>query len=108
MRRQSYIFIILLIVIVSSTSSAALQAFPIVNLAFGKHPNQISDDINPFNGKPMSADLAVDGNADGDISHGSVAQTLVELHPWWEVDLGETSYIDTIQIYTRTDCCAQE
>jgi PKD repeat protein len=72
-----------------------------VNLALGKPATQSSIDSG------NNADRAVDGNTNGNISGGSVAQTLTEVHPWWEVDLGEIVYIDNIQIYPRTDCCGE-
>jgi len=48
---------------------------------------------------------AVDGNTDGDFYHGSVSHTNGELNPWWQVDLGASTAIDTIAIWNRTDCC---
>jgi hypothetical protein len=68
----------------------------IVNLASQKSASQSSIDSG------NSADRAVDGDS------GSFAQTLSEVHPWWQVDLGEISYIDNIQITTRADCCAND
>lgn len=104
MRQRLRIFILLLIAIASSTSSAALQAFPIVNLAFGKTASQSSTDINPSNGKPMGPNLAVDDNTNGTIFSGNVAQTVPNVaNPWWQVDLGGMAYIDTIKIYLPPD-----
>lgn len=117
MRRRSCIFIILFTAILvlsvnffsphgallaASKSMTPPQGSPIVNLALNKLASQSSTDtVN-------SADRAVDGNTNGNISAGSVAQTLTELRPWWEVDLGEIGYIDNVQAYTRTDCCSNE
>src|SRR5262245_14764085 len=49
---------------------------------------------------------AVDGNTDGDFSHGSVTHTGPDPQAWWQVDLSRQRWIDTIEIYGRTDCCA--
>jgi galactose oxidase len=89
-----------------ATVSAAAQSAPLINLALNQSATQSSTDT--VNGIVTSANLAVDGNTNGDISAGSVAQTLTEVRPWWEVDLGAVGYIDTIQFYNRTDCCAFE
>jgi len=49
--------------------------------------------------------LAIDGNSDGDLVNGSVAQTEVELQPWWELDLGDVLPVQQIVINGRSDCC---
>ena len=48
---------------------------------------------------------AVDGNTDGNYNNGSVAITGSALNPWWKVDLGETCYIDAVDVWNRTDGC---
>jgi CotH kinase protein/Lamin Tail Domain/F5/8 type C domain len=30
-----------------------------------------------------------------------------DLDPWWELDLGETSYISTVNLLNRLDCCGE-
>ncbi|MCG8526065.1 MAG: carbohydrate-binding protein [Opitutales bacterium] len=71
------------------------------NLALGKPATQ-SDEANKGN-----AQLAVDGNTEGDAYLGSVATASVieDENPWWEVDLGATYPIGEIRIWNRTDCC---
>lgn len=105
MRRSPCVFALLLIAMLMLPASfipnnGALFAVPtnvtIVNLALQKPATQSSIDSG------NSADRAVDGD------RGSFAQTLSEVHPWWQVDLGEISYIDNIQITTRADCCAND
>lgn len=49
------------------------------------------------------AAVAVDGNTDGDWNHGSVTHTKLEQDPWWEVDLGKSQEIRSIEIWNRTD-----
>ncbi len=53
-----------------------------------------------------AASRAIDGNIDGNYSGNSVTQTNAENHAWWELVLPSHSYIDTIDIYNRTDCCS--
>lgn len=52
-----------------------------------------------------SADRAIDGNANGNFSLGSVTHTGADRNTWWEVDLGEGSAAHVITVYNRTDCC---
>ena len=47
------------------------------------------------------ADRAVDGNTDGAYSNNSVTHTEMETTPWWQVDLGDSYYIDTIHVWNR-------
>jgi streptogramin lyase len=51
------------------------------------------------------ADLAVDGDIDGDFTHGSIAQTLADNQDWWQVDLGASYPVQEIELWNRTDCC---
>ncbi|MFE7332565.1 discoidin domain-containing protein [Streptomyces sp. NPDC057565] len=53
-----------------------------------------------------TASLAVDGNTDGDFSHGSVSHTNSDVNAWWQVDLGSSHLLDSIKVFNRTDCCA--
>jgi hypothetical protein len=50
--------------------------------------------------------LAIDGNVDGDFSHGSVtANATTEVGAWWEVNLLEQKFIGRVHVWFRTDCC---
>lgn len=70
----------------------------LVNVAQGKIATQSGD------GSPETkASLAVDGNVDGDINHGSVTHTTLNPNAWLEVDLGKSERIDHIVIFNRTD-----
>jgi glutaminyl-peptide cyclotransferase len=51
------------------------------------------------------AERAVDGDAGGLWASGSVTHTLLETEPWWEVDLGASAAIDTLEVWNRADCC---
>ncbi len=49
---------------------------------------------------------AVDGNTNESYSAGSMFHSGDDLHAWWEVDLGYVTPISEIDLYLRTDCCA--
>ena len=49
------------------------------------------------------ASLAIDGNANGSLSYGSVASTNTESNPWWKLDLGSDATITDINVLGRID-----
>lgn len=49
------------------------------------------------------ANLAIDGNTDGNYAKKSTTHTATEDNPWWELDLKSTRAIDRIAIWNRTD-----
>ena len=49
----------------------------------------------------------MDGNTSGNFFDGSVTATNLETNPWWQLDLGVQTMIDSVVIYNRTDCCAE-
>ncbi len=49
------------------------------------------------------AKLAIDGNTDGQFDHHSTTHTDKSTNPWWEVDLKQSSQINRIAIWNRTD-----
>jgi alpha-L-fucosidase len=56
-----------------------------------------------------NASRAVDGNTDGNLWNNSVthtSDTRPDPAPWWQVDLGSSLPIGTVDVYNRTDCCA--
>ena len=53
-----------------------------------------------FSGAP---ERAIDGNTDGVYTANSVSHTNEENNPWWEVDLGAVTEIDSIVLWNRTD-----
>lgn len=53
------------------------------------------------------AQLVVDGNTDGNFSHGSVSHTSKDQNAWIDIDLGKQELIDRIKIWNRTDCCGE-
>lgn len=54
------------------------------------------------------ASRANDGNTDGDYFAALSTQhnELPVAENWWQVDLGEIKFIDTINTWNRTDCCS--
>ncbi len=83
-----------LILFVGQTALAA-------NLALTGTATQISTYL------PWSADLAIDGNTDGNLFNGSVTHTDTETDPWWEVDLGFEQEIESIIVWNRTDAAPE-
>ncbi|MGS2619707.1 galactose-binding domain-containing protein [Micromonospora sp. LZ34] len=69
------------------------------NLALGK-PSQLSSTQG-------AAERANDGNIDGIWGHGSVAHSLQEVQPWWQVDLGISQDLGSVVIWNRVDCCPE-
>ncbi len=52
------------------------------------------------------ASRAVDGNTNGDYRAGSVSHTnSAAANDWWQVDLGASYTLDSLQLWNRTDCC---
>ncbi|MHB8914793.1 MAG: galactose-binding domain-containing protein [Thiobacillus sp.] len=70
------------------------------NIAVGKSAQQSS-------AAGGQAQLAVDGNTDGDFAHGSVSHTGQDANAWLEIDLGAIEPIDSVRIWNRTDCCGE-
>jgi YVTN family beta-propeller protein len=87
---------------VPASALAPLSVTPSVkNLALGKPTTQTST----YPGG--AAAQAVDGNTNGSFAGNSVTHTLDSAaQDWWQVDLGTLSRIDVVQLWNRTDCCA--
>ncbi len=71
------------------------------DIAQGKTAVQSSNWENSY-----FANLAVDGNTDGNLPDGSVTNTNADQNAFWYVDLGQTYNISSITLWNRTDCCA--
>ncbi len=50
-----------------------------------------------------TADRAVDGKTNGDLSRNSVSRTNSQANAWWQVDLGNVRTIDTVNLWNRVD-----
>ncbi len=53
------------------------------------------------------AELAIDGNINGDYFERTVTHTRKDDYAWWRVDLKKTYMIDKVVIYNRIDCCQE-
>ena len=76
-----------------------LAAGRLTELAHSKKATQSSG----ISGSQAQAARAVDGDTNGDFNAGSVTHTQLEQSPWWEVDLGESFSIDSVEVWNRTD-----
>ncbi|MEU2431711.1 alpha-L-fucosidase [Streptomyces sp. NPDC007861] len=71
------------------------------NLAKGRPATQQST------GYDAPASRAVDGTTDGAFFNRSVSHTAEpSRQAWWQVDLGASEQLDEVQVWNRTDCCA--
>jgi len=52
-----------------------------------------------------NASRAIDNNTSGVWNQNSVTHTNNATNSWWQVDLGQDSDLDRIQLYNRTNCC---
>lgn len=84
----------------ANVSQAAPVAQTASNLAQGKTATQ-SSTLAP----EYVASRAVDGNTDGNNLSKSINHTNYEVNPWWQVDLGSATAIESITLWNRTDCC---
>ena len=82
------------------TASEPEPPVVIENLALNQPTTQSS---TGFSGV---ASRAVDGNTNGNYNQNSVTHTNPNTtNPWWRVDLGANSNIESISVYNRTDNC---
>jgi YVTN family beta-propeller protein len=70
-----------------------------LNLALGK---PATSSPVAWGGDPARA---VDGNTDGVYAANSVSHTDIGTQSWWQVDLGQVSAVQSVQLFNRTDCC---
>ncbi|MFN9720569.1 MAG: DUF1553 domain-containing protein [Planctomycetota bacterium] len=73
-----------------------------MNIATQGKATQSSTD---FAGPP---ELAIDGKTDGNYENQSVTHTAQSAHPWWEVDLGKMSVVESITLWNRTGAGVHE
>jgi len=71
------------------------------NIAVGREASESSS----FGSSQAAA--AVDGIIDGRLDRGSTTHTGLQPDPWWQVDLGRSVPIQSVQIWNRTDCCSE-
>jgi hypothetical protein len=76
--------------------AATAQASGTPNLALNQ-PAAVSSGSHP--------EAAVDGVTNGDGAQAPAAQADPGPNAWWQVDLGESRRIGTVQLWPRTDAC---
>ena len=125
MQRRSSVFPALIISTLLLTAGISFQSpFAASAMAAPQTPMVINSCISPTNlalqrsatqsstltfaGIVADASRAVDGNTDGVFLHGSVSHTFIDTHGWWQVDLDTRRSIENIEVYNRTDCCADQ
>ena len=71
------------------------------------HPSAIASQSSTASIGDISGDAghAIDGNTDGNFWDGSNTHTNSEMG-WWQVDLGFEATIGRVDIWNRSDCCA--
>ena len=74
------------------------------NIGIGKTATQSGTQLG------ATADRAIDGNTNGNFWGGQSSVTLTDWvgNAWWEIDLGAIHNIDEINLWNRTDCCADK
>jgi RHS repeat-associated protein len=77
-----------------------------VNVVLGKTATQSSTFVS--GSTTFSAALAIDGNTNGAFWDVSSATTNYGYQNWWQVDLGSSQSLRSIQVWPRTDCCPEQ
>ena len=90
-----HLVVLIALPLLTSTANAGL----ITNLAIDGTATQSTT------GWGGLASRAIDGNTSGLWGMGSITHTTNSQDAWWEVDLGQSSYIDQIVLWNRTNCC---
>lgn len=89
----------------ASFSTTYTVAVLLPNVALGKAATQSST----YSSTKSGAENAVDGNTNGAYNSGSVTDTkedsVSEIQPWWQVDLGASQALGTVRVWNRTDSC---
>jgi len=86
------------------TSTRTFDWAVTANVALGGTASQVSQ---LQVGLDLSASQAIDGNNNGDFEAFTMAHTDSAAEAWWEIDLGSRYELSRIEIFNRTDCCAE-
>jgi hypothetical protein len=84
----------------SAVTSASYTYDPTLDVALGKSATQSTTAFD------SPAAHAVDGNTSGSYGSGSLSHTDYNTNAWWQVDLGSSQNIASVNLWNRTDCCA--
>eukprot|EP01043_Picozoa_sp_COSAG02_P022963 COSAG02_NODE_1211_length_13860_cov_3.931618_2_plen_1693_part_00 len=80
----------------------------IINVAEGKLASQSSTlDMSQWNSPNGPASNAVDGNTASQFGAGSCTHTQNAATEWWQVDLGQSYEVRSVDIWHRSDCCQE-
>jgi hypothetical protein len=77
------------------------------NLALSKPATQSSTRAGASAARAVDGRIDRNGDIEGNWYTGAVSHTEFEAAPWWQVDLGTPTAIDSIVLYNRTDCCSE-
>jgi hypothetical protein len=80
-------------------AAPSADAVTTLNVARSGTATQSSTD---FGGLALRAN---DGSTDGNYGNNSVSHTASNFNAFWEVDLGGTSTISSVNVFNRADCC---
>ena len=58
-------------------------------------------------GLDLGASKAIDGGTNGDFQALTLSHTDLASEAWWEIDLGASYDLSRIELFNRTDCCAE-
>gem|GEM_PF-1261023 len=58
-------------------------------------------------GLDLGASKAIDGDTNGDFEAFTLSHTNLASEAWWEIDLGASYDLSRIEVFNRTDCCAE-
>jgi hypothetical protein len=85
---------------------------PSLLLSAGRQTDQISTYASAGPGLAIdgrtdsAADSWLDGHISGNYFAGFTTHTEFASNPWWEVDLGASRIFSAVNVWNRTDCCA--
>ena len=98
MKRTKMIFVSIVLLLTFISYHEALAQTNLASL-FGS----ATQSSTGFWGWWATADLAIDGNTDGNYFNGSVSHTLNNYQAWWQVDLNNMHRLESIVLWNRTD-----
>jgi lysophospholipase L1-like esterase len=94
---------------IGSEVGVNVPAMHIFAVALGGSPDLAQGKIARSSSENFGGAAArvVDGDSNGVWGNNSVSHSDIQDHPWWQVDLGAVSPIQTLNVWNRTDCCLE-
>ena len=95
--------------VVGSEVGVDVPALHIFAMALAGSPNlaQGKPAVSSSEAYGGAASRVVDGDTNGVFNNNSVSHTDENEYAWWQVDLGASSPLSTVNVWNRTDCCTQ-